>query len=1251
MGDLFSQTHSVGICSHREIDKYQLPITPVPKIGDDAPYDKRRKESLLKYASKLKGKTLKESIMEMGFEIPDGLPEGKGKFDAVLENLYFRIMPGNESEPDFEELSIELKTAPMRQISNNKYRSKDPMILNIIDYMQLSGLGFKGSVLHNAKEFLIVFYLDLGEPDVLDKEILDCILWKVPSEDMAMIKGDWDIINNKVKEGHAHEISRGDTWYLEATLKGSGGEERIQSNSEILSNQLAFALKASYMNSIWEPLNEEESFFEGMFQIGGPNDLEETILRKLEHYKGKSVFDLLDFFHMPFNPSDKGQHARLARRMILDGEKKIAEFEKAGIVIKTVRLGPRGVPSEDMSFKAFDYNSIVAQGTWEESEFCETLDSKFLFMVFQHDRGESTYFKAAKFWNMPKEDLVEAGKEWALARDRILNNDLDKILLASEGRILFVRAHARDSKDVQTVGDGEKSAVKKSFWINRYYIKEVLKEQDDEKIPDNNKKGFASTELISVNPIEKTQSSNKKDKTPNNKYELEERTKRWLDQACIEGLYVTKVTPNLYGIQKAAKILWEVAINKKVHIRNEFWEYLNDEWSAYAIRHVVHNNLIGKDELIELAIKQVSASVDRERVLLTKTGRLAYVILDMLVKGEGLGKELTNMNEIHHVEPTPVERPEQIVEILPRNSLSDGEIKDIVLRKMDESDAPMSIPEIRNALPHDLRIDVSEMINSMIESGVLEFSSLGVRKKHEESDAGQECQYVPKSIEGSKEQLSGNPYKVEPEQSISDAIPVEKRNQLIIDGKLNVNSVPSDILRYLLESSGNAVLLLSHLVSRYKRFLSALNNTDDSKFNINVSEIKQILNGSDYALMIGDDQVLFFNMERSDIEKLIDALRLESYQNLLISAEKIFVKNIRLLIKNRLNDANALYYFLKKNEGLIKCHVKFCKAPMLMFGRNKVENKCGSAEAEGHKPSEDDDHTHDEVPLIDAGDKHDKTVGEAIEAPDIMILEKDMNKEWYTMDEVSFIFRNALGESTAEDLNRKNLSKIGYKMAKGYVYQAKYKTPYEAFCHFLSRAEGPTKVDEDERKIQLLGKAIRDMCRAGELFPIYPDSYVSIAYLGSKGIGSNVLNDYLDAVCEFEEDGEYFTLSSMRKKGFTHRLEELGFDDIFYDFLIGNDKRIRSIRWAKVDIYKKTRSEVSVSDLVDTILYGKGSMHAFDVIDVLRDRYGINVYLSQVLIGIDASKEKNRVYYDKVTERIYSTKDDYYKEMGICTTF
>ena len=74
----------------------------------------------------------------------------------------------------------------------------------------------------------------------------------------------WEKIREKIRNGIAHEISEGDTFYLGACTKGTNSSSvRKQPFSPILAKQRAYSLKPKYLNIIIQKaLNGEEIFID-----------------------------------------------------------------------------------------------------------------------------------------------------------------------------------------------------------------------------------------------------------------------------------------------------------------------------------------------------------------------------------------------------------------------------------------------------------------------------------------------------------------------------------------------------------------------------------------------------------------------------------------------------------------------------------------------------------------------------------------------------------------------------------------------------------------------------------------------------------------------------------------------------------------------------------------------------------------------------------------------------------------------------
>ena len=121
------------------------------------PYNPKDKKSVIEYAKLLKGKTLRETCAP---ELLQHNYTGKRNFGQILEKFYFGYNPNSKSEADFFEIGMELKTSPIKQLKNNKYRSKERLVLNIINYLEVVNQQFEDSDFWKKNaNILLIFYL------------------------------------------------------------------------------------------------------------------------------------------------------------------------------------------------------------------------------------------------------------------------------------------------------------------------------------------------------------------------------------------------------------------------------------------------------------------------------------------------------------------------------------------------------------------------------------------------------------------------------------------------------------------------------------------------------------------------------------------------------------------------------------------------------------------------------------------------------------------------------------------------------------------------------------------------------------------------------------------------------------------------------------------------------------------------------------------------------------------------------------
>ena len=106
------------------------------------PYNPSDKNSIIEYAKKLKGKSLRK-VCDVDLIKNDRT--GKGHFGQILEEFYFLYKPNSDSEPDFPIAKLELKSSPLKKLKNEEYRSKERLVLNIINYINVVNQNFENS--------------------------------------------------------------------------------------------------------------------------------------------------------------------------------------------------------------------------------------------------------------------------------------------------------------------------------------------------------------------------------------------------------------------------------------------------------------------------------------------------------------------------------------------------------------------------------------------------------------------------------------------------------------------------------------------------------------------------------------------------------------------------------------------------------------------------------------------------------------------------------------------------------------------------------------------------------------------------------------------------------------------------------------------------------------------------------------------------------------------------------------------------
>lgn len=466
-------------------------------------YDETNPKSIEAYGKKLIGMTFqdvcdqddmkKSNVVREteAYEIKHEDKKRKGGLGEIIEERYFHYPANNDARPDFDKAGVELKVTPYKQNKNGSFSAKERLILTMIDYFKVVNEEFEDSHMwQKARLILLVYYLYQKEiENRLDYKIGYVNLFTPPEEDIKIIKQDFEVIKQKIKDGKAHELSEADTLYLGAAPKAATSKNRRkQPYSDELAKPRAFSFKTSYMTYILNHyIIPGKNTYESIIKEKTEESFEDYVIHKIEQYRDNTVHELCDKFQIPYkDKKPKNLDAMLTYRMLGIKGNHAEEFEKANIVIKTIRINKNNRIKENMSFPIFKFKELIEE-EWDDSTFGNYLrETKFLFVVYKYDDNDELRLKGCQFWNIPYDDLEKEVKVvWEKTKQLIKNglkievkngkncSNLPKI---SENRVCHVRPHGRNAQDTYELPDGRR-LTKQCFWLNNSYILSQLDKQ------------------------------------------------------------------------------------------------------------------------------------------------------------------------------------------------------------------------------------------------------------------------------------------------------------------------------------------------------------------------------------------------------------------------------------------------------------------------------------------------------------------------------------------------------------------------------------------------------------------------------------------------------------------------------------------------------------------------------------------------------------------------------------------------------
>jgi len=461
-------------------------------------YDIKSAKSIFEYSKGLLGKTLRDFVWE-NYEPK----KGKGSLGQMVENIFFLLETNSNPAADFSEAGMELKCTPLKKSKQDEYIIKERLVCNMINYCEVVKEDFEHSHFYlKCQLMLLLFYLHQSNCDNLDLEFIFSVLWKLPEKDLLIIRHDYEVIIDKIKQGKAHELSEGDTMYLGACRKGQKGESLMKqpNNPDVDAPRRAFSLKMAYMRTVLDYVvqsgNNAVSNVAGVqSELVSTNALrlhsfDDILLDRFRPFMKMFYKNIATRKKVDISKDPKSKFAMIANAIAASAKcsnvNRSEEFLKAGLTMKTIRMQANGVIKEAMSFENIDYIEVAECEDWFDSRLYELYSSRFMFVVFkEQNTGKEDYIlDDVFFWTMSQADLKLAEDYWNHIKANILSDHISDEYWwkGTDKKKFHVRPKGQNAKNLAPTPNGGK-AKKFCYWFNNDYVREII---DNRNIIRNN---------------------------------------------------------------------------------------------------------------------------------------------------------------------------------------------------------------------------------------------------------------------------------------------------------------------------------------------------------------------------------------------------------------------------------------------------------------------------------------------------------------------------------------------------------------------------------------------------------------------------------------------------------------------------------------------------------------------------------------------------------------------------------------------
>jgi len=210
----------------------------------------KTQKELMERCEALAGKTLGQIANELAVPVPANLQKHKGWVGNLLES-YLGADAGNQAEPDFISLAIEMKTLPINAMG----QPKESTYVCTVSMQQTGELSWQACWVRRKLAHVLWVPVE-AEADIplAERYVGNAWLWKPTEEQNAVLEKDWQELMDRIVLGQQSEITAKEGEYMQIRPKAANNRILTQGVSaqgeRELINPKGFYLRTSFTKQL-----------------------------------------------------------------------------------------------------------------------------------------------------------------------------------------------------------------------------------------------------------------------------------------------------------------------------------------------------------------------------------------------------------------------------------------------------------------------------------------------------------------------------------------------------------------------------------------------------------------------------------------------------------------------------------------------------------------------------------------------------------------------------------------------------------------------------------------------------------------------------------------------------------------------------------------------------------------------------------------------------------------------------------------